>query len=334
MTHRTPPTKQEYTVKEALNSVLNTAKDALKVDIDNATINSGALEINLDNSNDDVLVYGSDGGTNRAIKTDNAGIVQVDVNSAPTTTITQNTHDNLNANANLQVGDSDVAAGNPVPVSGTFYPATQPVSGTVTADAGSGTMAVSNSGLTDLEGAINSSKVDVNIASGGFNGAVTGTFWPAIQPVSGTVTADAGSGSFTVAQSTASNLNATVEGTVTADAGSGSFTVAQSTAGNLNMTEANSSDIKTNLDTMVYSDGLEINFNGGGGGLSDSGDLSGSPYYALYVGTGGDLRINTGGSGNGSDLTLKNLASGQFVPIMFYRAYSTSTTSEDIVAIK
>lgn len=42
---------------------------------------------------------------------------------------------------------------------------TQPVSGTVTANAGSGTMAVSNAGLTELEAAINSSKVDVNIAS-------------------------------------------------------------------------------------------------------------------------------------------------------------------------
>jgi hypothetical protein len=45
-----------------------------------------------------------------------------------------------------------------VPVSGTFWPATQPVSGTVTANAGTGTMAVS------------------------------GTFWQATQPVSGPLT--------------------------------------------------------------------------------------------------------------------------------------------------
>jgi len=40
--------------------------------------------------------------------------------------------------------------------------------------------------------------------------AVTGTFWQATQPVSGTITANAGTGSFTVAQATAANLNATV----------------------------------------------------------------------------------------------------------------------------
>lgn len=44
--------------------------------------------------------------------------------------------------------------------------------------------------------------------------AVTGTFFQGTQPVSGTVVANAGSGSFTVAQATAANLNATVSGSV------------------------------------------------------------------------------------------------------------------------
>lgn len=43
------------------------------------------------------------------------------------------------------------------------------------------------------------------------------------QPVSGTVTANAGTGNFTVVQATAANLNATVTGTVTANAGTGNF---------------------------------------------------------------------------------------------------------------
>ena len=46
------------------------------------------------------------------------------------------------------------------------------------------------------------------------------------QPISGTVTANAGTGNFTVTQATAGNLNATV-------VGSGNFTVVQSTASNL-----------------------------------------------------------------------------------------------------
>src|SRR5271156_4448512 len=40
-----------------------------------------------------------------------------------------------------------------------------------------------------------------------------------VQPVSGTVTANAGSGNFAVVQATAANLNATVTGTVTANIG-------------------------------------------------------------------------------------------------------------------
>jgi hypothetical protein len=45
---------------------------------------------------------------------------------------------------------------------------------------------------------------------------VSGTFWQATQPVSGTVTANAGTGSFTVTQATATNLNASVvQGTAT-----------------------------------------------------------------------------------------------------------------------
>lgn len=58
-------------------------------------------------------------------------------------------------------------------------------------------------------------------------GTVSVSNFPATQPVSGTVTANAGTGSFTVAQATAANLNATVTGTVTANQG-GTWTVADS----------------------------------------------------------------------------------------------------------
>lgn len=57
------------------------------------------------------------------------------------------------------------------PVTGTFWQATQPVSGTVTANAGTGTMAVSLATAPTTP--------------------VTGTFWQATQPVSGTVSANA-----------------------------------------------------------------------------------------------------------------------------------------------
>ena len=51
--------------------------DRLRVDTE-ATINlSGNLEVNLDNSDDDVLVYGNDGTINRKIKTDTSGKLQI-----------------------------------------------------------------------------------------------------------------------------------------------------------------------------------------------------------------------------------------------------------------
>jgi hypothetical protein len=34
---------------------------------------AGVVEVNLDNANDDVLIYGNDGSTNRAIRTDGLG---------------------------------------------------------------------------------------------------------------------------------------------------------------------------------------------------------------------------------------------------------------------
>ncbi len=88
-------------------------------------------------------------------------------------------------------GRTTVNVNGTVPVSGTVTATpsgTQTVTGTVTANVGTGTQAVSHGALTELESAINSNKVDINIASGGFDGAVTGTFWPTTQPVSGTIT--------------------------------------------------------------------------------------------------------------------------------------------------
>jgi hypothetical protein len=56
---------------------------------------------------------------------------------------------------------------------------------------------------------------------------VTGTFWQATQPVSGTVTANAGTGTFTVGQATGSNLHTVID--------SGTTTVTQATGSNLHV---------------------------------------------------------------------------------------------------
>lgn len=94
------------------------------------------------------------------------------------------------------------------PVSGTFFQATQPISGTVTANAGTGTLAVSNAGTFAVQSAATQSGT-WTVQPG--NTANT-TAWKVdgsavTQPVSGTVTANAGTGTFAVS------------GTVTANAG-------------------------------------------------------------------------------------------------------------------
>lgn len=88
--------------------------------------------------------------------------------------------------------DGTVGISGTVPVSGTFWQTTQPVSGP----------------LTDTQ--LRASSVPVTLANTGANATaikvdgsavtqpVSGTFWPTTQPISGTVTANAGTGTFAV----------------------------------------------------------------------------------------------------------------------------------------
>ena len=94
-------------------------------------------------------------------------------------------------------------------VSVSNFPATQPVSGTVSANI-SGSISNTAFGVNNGSGAS-----AVNIQDGG--NSIT---------VDGTVTANAGTGNFTVVQATAANLNATVTGTVAATQ-SGTWNVGQ-----------------------------------------------------------------------------------------------------------
>lgn len=115
--------------------------------------------------------------------------------------------------------------------------ATQPVSGTITANAGTGNFTVVQATGTNLHAVIDSGTITAVtaitnalpaganvighvITDTGSTTAVTGTV-----TVAGTVTANAGTGNFTVVQATAANLNATVVGT-------GTFAVQAAQSGN------------------------------------------------------------------------------------------------------
>ena len=139
--------------------------------ISDATTPTQKLKVNADGSIDTSLAAGTkviitDGTDDVAVNADgsvNAVVTATDLDIRDLTasdivTAVQATHDNLNLNANLQVGDADVANGNPVPISD--------AGGSLTVD---GTVAATQSGtwdigtVTTLTGITN----DVNIADGG-----------------------------------------------------------------------------------------------------------------------------------------------------------------------
>ena len=106
-----------------------------------------------------------------------------------------------------------VNVGNTVPVTGTFWQTTQPVSAS---SLPLPTGAAQESGnLATLAGAVTAGKVQANITNSSI--PVTGTFYQTTQPVSGTITANAGTNLNTslLAVETGGNL-ATIAGAVSA----------------------------------------------------------------------------------------------------------------------
>jgi hypothetical protein len=140
--------------------------------------------------------------------------------------------------------------GGSVTVDGTVgVSGTVTVSGTITANVGTGTQPVSGTveiGATSLS-ALESITVQngagasaVNIQDGGnsitIDGSVSVSNFPATQPVSGTVTANAGTGTMNVSVQNASipvtdnGGSLTIDGTVTANAGTGTFATSDANA--------------------------------------------------------------------------------------------------------
>ena len=85
----------KYSVQEALNIVLNTAEDALKVDIDNVTLKTEGSDINIevhtDKAEDSMLMFShtvktGTGGTSYVPLVDSDGHLQVDIISGTTAT--------------------------------------------------------------------------------------------------------------------------------------------------------------------------------------------------------------------------------------------------------
>ena len=164
---------------------------------------------------------------------DNGGSLTVD----GTVTAAQATHDNLNLNANIQVGNVDVGNANPVPVSDAGGSLT--VDGTVAAtQSGSWTVSVNEPVSVDDNGG--SLTVDGTVAVSSVSGTVAVTDNGGSLTVDGTVAATQ-SGSWTVSVNEPVSVDdnggsLTVDGTVAAtQSGSWTVTAAQATHDNLNL---------------------------------------------------------------------------------------------------
>jgi hypothetical protein len=122
---------------------------AIALDPDGAVhISDGGNAITIDNTTLSVVGGGAEATALRVtIANDSTGVLSVDDNNG-SLTVDQGTHDNLQCNANMQVGDADVANGNPVPVS----------------DAG-GTLTIDNATLSVTGGGAEATALRVTIAN-------------------------------------------------------------------------------------------------------------------------------------------------------------------------
>lgn len=229
----TQPVSGTVTVTQGTGTNLHTVVDSGTVTANIGTTNGLALDATLT------------GGTQQSKITDGTNVASV--KAASTAAIA--------TDKALVVA---VSPNNSVAVTGTFFQATQPVSGTVAATQ-SGTWNITNvSGTVSLPtgastaakqpalGTAGTPSVDIITVQGVTSMTplkVDGS--GAVQPVSGTVTANAGTGTFTVGQATGTNLHTVVD--------SGSITVTQATAANLNATVIGTvtANAGTNLNTST-----------------------------------------------------------------------------------
>lgn len=326
MANYTTPTIDTYTVKEVLNKVINSGADALKVDIDNVTLTTEgsdiAIDVALDKANDSVLIYGNTNkagsGTSYVPLVDADGHLQVDTLSSalPTGAATA-------ANQATIIGHVDGIEG---------------LLTTIDADTGAIKTAIE---LLDNAVDGNYLNVNANIAGtdfvGGAGAVAAGvqrvtlasddpavTDLAAMEVLLGTIDDDTNAikghvdGIETLITSTNSKIDTfdAVLDAIKTDTG----TIDSDTDAVKTATEAS----QASLADMIYGTAVAIDI--------DSGNHTSLTHNALYVGTGGNVKVNMGTSGSG--ITFSNVASGQILPIQITQVYQSGTTASNMVALK
>mgnify|MGYP003628541280 FL=1 len=327
---------QKYTSGEALCRVLNAGEDALKVDIDNVTLITEGSDINIevhtDKAEDSMLIFShtvasGSGGTSLVPLVDSAGHLQVDVLTTPSTdSIYVDDADwsdgsskhtlvgGLYQSSPQSITDGDVGPFQ-VDVNGRLGVALSPTDNAVL-DAMVVDLAAMEVLLTGIDADTDAIKTDaaaieVLLTAANVDHAANEVLLTGIDADTNAIKVDMAAIEVLL---TAANVdhaaNEVLLGTIDAD------TDAIKTA-----TESSAS----HLGNMFYDTALAVT-------PSDGSDLTGEPFFAVYVGTGGDLRVDM--ADGGSAVTLSNVASGQLLPIMVERIYATGTTASNIIAFK
>ena len=291
----------EFQTKEVLNKVLNSGKDALKVDINNVTLDGSQLSVDIDKENDSIVIFSNtaaDGsGTNTVPLVDAAGHTQVDIVSSAlpsggataanqTTMITalqllDNAVDGNYLNVNANIAGTDFVGG----------------AGAVAAGVQRVTLASDDPAVTDLaamEVLLGTIDDDTNAIKGHVDGIET---------------------LITSTNSKIDTFDAVLDAIKTDTGTIDSDTDAVKTA-----TEAS----QASLADMIYGTAVAIDI--------DSGNHTSLTHNALYVGTGGNVKVNMATGGNG--ITFSNVASGQILPIQITQVYQSGTTADNMVALK
>ena len=291
----------KYQAKEVLNKVLNAGEDALKVDIDNVTLDGSQLSVDIDNANDSIVIFSNtvaDGsGTNTVPLVDAAGNLQIDIVSSAlpsggATAANQSTiigHvdglETLITSTNSKIDTLDAVQDNALTKLGeieTTNNANQVLLGTIDADTGAIKTAVEV-----IDNAISGSEMQVDVVA-------------ALPAGSNTI------------------------GVV--DLGSTDNAVLDAMVVDLAEIEVATEASQAALEKMLYGNALAVTAVHGG-----TTHALGATYEALYVGVGGNVVVTMVGTGN---FTFSNVASGQLLPIRITHVINTNTTATNMIALK
>mgnify|MGYP003949165355 CR=1 FL=1 len=291
----------EFQTKEVLNKVLNTDKDALKVDIDNVTLDGSQLSVDIDKENDSIVIFSNtaaDGsGTNTVPLVDTAGHTQVDIVSSalPSGGATA-------ANQATIIGHVDGVE--------TLLTGIDADTDAIKTDAAAIEVLLT---AANVDHAANEALlITIDEDTNAIKGHVDGIETLITSTNSKIDTFDAVLDNILTKNT---EIDAVLD-TIKTDTG----TIDSDTDAVKTATEAS----QASLADMIYGTAVAIDI--------DSGNHTSLTHNALYVGTGGNVKVNMATGGNG--ITFSNVASGQILPIQITQVYQSGTTADNMVALK